>query len=127
MIDRLCASTSRWHELLEKIQESGGPVTKKYPKDIHVGFGDSAWTIPEDLENFQVKWFNESMYNRRDQLCGGQMRQATAWRCGGVSTWSSKVDRTSSSMAGQKGSTSTQGVPKSPGSTSTWMTGPIAL
>ena len=41
---------------------------KKYLLDIHVGWGENAWTISEDLENFLVKFFNESMYNRRDQL-----------------------------------------------------------
>ena len=44
---------------------------KQYLLDIHVGWGEKAWTIAEDLEKFIVKCFTESMYNRRDQLCGG--------------------------------------------------------
>ena len=36
-----------------------------------MGSGETAWTIAEDLENFWVKWFNESMYNCRDQRRGG--------------------------------------------------------
>ena len=64
-------STGRWRELLKKTQESGGPITNAYLQDIHVGLGNNAWTIAEDLQNFLVKWFNEAMYNRRDQLCGG--------------------------------------------------------
>ena len=71
IIDHLCESTGRLRELLNKTQESDGPITKAYLQDIHVGFGGKAWTVAEDLENFLVKWFNEGMYNRRDQLCGG--------------------------------------------------------
>ena len=36
-----------------------------------MGWGENVWTIAEYLENFLVKWFNGSMYNRRNQLCGG--------------------------------------------------------
>ena len=36
-----------------------------------MGWGENAWATAEDLDNFLVEWFNESMYNRRDQLCGG--------------------------------------------------------
>ena len=48
--DHLCESTGRWRELLKKTQESDGPITKEYLKDIHVGFGDNAWTIAEESE-----------------------------------------------------------------------------
>ena len=71
IIGHLCESTSRWRELLKKTQESDGPIVKQYLLDIHVGWGENAWTIAEHLDNFIVKFFNESMYNRRNQLCGG--------------------------------------------------------
>ena len=70
IIDHICESPSRWRELLKKTQESEGPIMKKYLQDIHVGWGENAWTISEDLGNFLVKFFHERMYNRRDQLCG---------------------------------------------------------
>ena len=71
VIDHLCASTSRWRELLKKTQESEGLIMRKCLLDIHVDWGENKWTISEDLENCLVKFFNGSMYNRRDQLCGG--------------------------------------------------------
>ena len=42
IVDHLCELTGRWRELLKKTQESGGPITKEYLKDIHAGFGDNA-------------------------------------------------------------------------------------
>ena len=71
IIDHLCESTSRWRELLKKTQESEGPIMKKYLQDIHVGWGENAWAISEDLGNFLVKFLNKPMYNRRDQLWRG--------------------------------------------------------
>ena len=71
IIDHLCESTSRWCELVKKTQESEGPIVKKYLQDIHVGRGENAWTFSGDLESFPVKFLNGSMYNRRDQRCGG--------------------------------------------------------
>ena len=68
IVDDLCESPSRWRELLKQIQESDGPITKANLKDIHVGVGDNARMIAEDLENFLVKRFNGAMYNRRGQL-----------------------------------------------------------
>ena len=50
IIDQLCGSTSRWRELLKKTEEGDGPITKKYPEDIHVGWVENAWPIPDDLE-----------------------------------------------------------------------------
>ena len=49
IIDHLCESTSRWHELLNNTQESDGPFMKQYLLDIHVGWGENAWTIAEGL------------------------------------------------------------------------------
>ena len=68
---RLCTSTGRWRELLKKTQESDGPITKAYLQDVRVGFGESARTIAEDVENCLVQWFRKAMKHRRDQLCGG--------------------------------------------------------
>ena len=59
-VDHLYESTGSRRKLLKKTQEI-----------FHVGFGNNAWTIAEDLEIFLAKWFSEAMSNRRNQLRGG--------------------------------------------------------
>ena len=53
-------------------EEAEGAITRAYLESLHIGSGDSAWALAEDLENFIVKCACDDIYERREAWCGRQ-------------------------------------------------------
>ena len=83
IVDHLVECYWRWEEVLEVTMRCTHPITREYLESLHVGFGDSAWPIAVDLEAFLVRFFSESMYERRENLAGGSREKGNGlemWR-----------------------------------------------
>lgn len=83
VVDRLVECYWRWEAVLEVTMKCTTPITRQYLESIHVGFGENASPIAVDLEALLVRFFNESMYERRENLADGSKEKGNGlemWR-----------------------------------------------
>ena len=87
LVDHLVECYWRCEQVLEVTMECSHPITREYLESVHLGFGESAWPIAVDLEAMLVRFFSESMYERRENLAGRSREKGNGlemWRNLGI-------------------------------------------
>ena len=74
MIDHVCRSTQKWRHILEYVQTGTSPIKNSWLIENNIE-GVDAWDLSTMVESFLVGYFRRSMYNRRVQLSGGEMKK----------------------------------------------------
>ena len=72
VVDNCCRPTRKWRHVLEYVSKGQTPTSRTWLRSSNVD-GFNAWELSQTFESWIVDWLPISMYNRREQLAGGEL------------------------------------------------------